>query len=63
MERFIANLVKDFERGTIDRRQFCEGVALAATVFAAGSAAQAAPYKPAFSSSAARKIGVSRIDQ
>jgi catechol 2,3-dioxygenase-like lactoylglutathione lyase family enzyme len=43
MERHIAGLVKDFESGKIDRRQFCEGVALAATVFAAGSAAQAAP--------------------
>jgi hypothetical protein len=43
MERYIAGLVKDFERGRIDRRQFCEGVALAATVFAAGNAARAAP--------------------
>ena len=43
MERFIAGLVKDFERGKIDRRQFCEGAALAAAVFAAGSAAEAAP--------------------
>jgi catechol 2,3-dioxygenase-like lactoylglutathione lyase family enzyme len=43
MERHIAGLVKDFESGKIDRRQFCEAVALAATVFAAGSAAKAAP--------------------
>ncbi len=43
MERHIAGLVRDFELGKINRRQFCEGVALAATVFAAGSAAQAAP--------------------
>ena len=43
MERFITDLVKDFECGKVDRRQFCEGVALAATVFAAGSEAQAAP--------------------
>jgi catechol 2,3-dioxygenase-like lactoylglutathione lyase family enzyme len=43
MERFIADLVKDFESGKVNRRQFCETVALAATVYAAGSAAQAAP--------------------
>src|SRR5213080_5281516 len=28
MERFIADLVKDFESGKINRRQFCETVAL-----------------------------------
>jgi catechol 2,3-dioxygenase-like lactoylglutathione lyase family enzyme len=43
MERYMAGLVKDFESGKIDRRQFCEMAALAATVFAAGGAAQAAP--------------------
>jgi catechol 2,3-dioxygenase-like lactoylglutathione lyase family enzyme len=44
MERFIADLVKDFETGKISRRQFCETVALAATVYAAGEeAANAAP--------------------
>jgi len=44
MERFIADLVKDFECGKINRRQFCETVALAATVYAAGeTAANAAP--------------------
>ena len=43
MEKFIASLVGRFEAGMIDRRQFCETVALAATVCAAGSAAQAAP--------------------
>jgi len=42
MERFIADLVKSFESGKIDRRQFCETVSIAATVFAAGGAAQAA---------------------
>ena len=42
MERFIANLVKDFESGKLSRRQFCETVALAATVYAAGDAAKAA---------------------
>jgi catechol 2,3-dioxygenase-like lactoylglutathione lyase family enzyme len=41
MERFIANLVKKFESGKIDRREFCQTVALAATVYAAGDAAQA----------------------
>jgi hypothetical protein len=43
MERYFAGLVKDFESGKINRRQFCEGAALAATVLAAGGAAQAAP--------------------
>ncbi|PYR26003.1 MAG: hypothetical protein DMF92_19355, partial [Acidobacteria bacterium] len=46
MERFVANLVKDFETGKVDRRQFCETLALAATVYAAGaSAASAAPAR------------------
>jgi catechol 2,3-dioxygenase-like lactoylglutathione lyase family enzyme len=44
VERFISGLVADFERGKIDRRAFCETVALAAVVFAAGEgAANAAP--------------------
>jgi catechol 2,3-dioxygenase-like lactoylglutathione lyase family enzyme len=41
MERFIADLVKSFESGKIDRREFCKTVALAATVYGAGDAAQA----------------------
>ena len=41
MERFIADLVRKFEGGKIDRREFCQTVALAATVFAAGDAAHA----------------------
>ncbi|HEY6255793.1 MAG TPA: VOC family protein [Xanthobacteraceae bacterium] len=41
MERFIAGLVKDFESGKVDRREFCKSVALAATVYAAGDAAHA----------------------
>ena len=41
MERFIADLVKSFESGRIDRREFCQTVALAATVYAAGDAAHA----------------------
>ena len=45
MERFIADLVNSFDSGKIDRRQFCETVALAATVYAAGSEAQAAPQR------------------
>ena len=46
MERFIADLVKDFETGKVDRRQFCETIALAATVYAAGeAAANAAPAR------------------
>jgi catechol 2,3-dioxygenase-like lactoylglutathione lyase family enzyme len=41
MERFIADLVKDYESGKVDRREFCKTVALAATVYAAGDAANA----------------------
>jgi catechol 2,3-dioxygenase-like lactoylglutathione lyase family enzyme len=41
MEKFIAGLVKDFETGKVDRREFCKTVALAATVYAAGDAAHA----------------------
>jgi len=41
MERFIADLVKQFEGGTLDRREFCQTVALAAAVYAAGDAANA----------------------
>ena len=41
MERFIADLVRNFESGKVDRREFCKTVALAATVYAAGDAAQA----------------------
>ena len=55
MERFIANLVKDFESGKISRRQFCETVALAATVYAAGDAAKAAP------SSGLKMLGVNHV--
>ena len=41
MERFIAGLVKDFESGRVDRREFCQTVALAAVVYGAGEAANA----------------------
>jgi catechol 2,3-dioxygenase-like lactoylglutathione lyase family enzyme len=41
MEKFIADLVKNFESGKVDRREFCQTVALAATVYAAGDAANA----------------------
>ena len=41
MERFIANLVKDFDTGKLDRREFCQSVALAALVYASGEAANA----------------------
>jgi catechol 2,3-dioxygenase-like lactoylglutathione lyase family enzyme len=41
MERFIANLVKDFDSGKLDRREFCQSVALAALVYASGEAANA----------------------
>ena len=43
MEQFIADLVKRFESGQLDRRDFCQGVALAATVYAAGPANAQAP--------------------
>jgi catechol 2,3-dioxygenase-like lactoylglutathione lyase family enzyme len=43
MERFIADLVKAFEAGSLSRREFCQTVALAATVYAAGDAANAEP--------------------
>jgi catechol 2,3-dioxygenase-like lactoylglutathione lyase family enzyme len=41
MERFIADLVQRLDSGRIDRREFCQSVALAAAVYAAGDAAQA----------------------
>ena len=41
MERFIADLVEDLDAGQIDRREFCQAVALAAAVYGAGDAAQA----------------------
>jgi len=41
MERFIADLVKKYESGEINRREFCQTVTLAATVYAAGDAAYA----------------------
>ena len=56
MERFITNLVKYFERGRISRREFCESVALAATVYAAGDAAQAQTPTTGF-----KTIGVNHI--
>jgi catechol 2,3-dioxygenase-like lactoylglutathione lyase family enzyme len=50
MEDFIAGLVSELDTGKIDRRQFCETLALAAVVYAAGAdAANAAPaqgFKP-----------------
>jgi len=55
MERFIADLVSSYQSGKIDRRQFCETVALAATVYAAGDAAYAAP------SSGFKMLGVNHI--
>src|SRR5437016_3903226 len=41
MERFIADLVKDFESGKVGRREFCQTVALAAVAYGAGEAANA----------------------
>ena len=57
MERFIADLVKRFETGNISRRDFCEGVALAATVYAAGGA-DANAQAPA---SGLKMLGVNHI--
>jgi Glyoxalase/Bleomycin resistance protein/Dioxygenase superfamily len=45
MKRFIAGLVKDFESGKVDRREFCQTVALAAVVYGASDAANAAPER------------------
>ena len=41
MERFIAGLVHGLDAGRLDRREFCQAVALAAAVYGAGDAAQA----------------------
>lgn len=41
MERFIADLVQGLDSGKIDRREFCQAVALAATAYGAGDVAQA----------------------
>jgi len=41
MERFIADLVQGLDAGRLDRREFCQAVALAAAVYGAGDAAQA----------------------
>jgi hypothetical protein len=55
MERFIAGLVKDFESGKLDRREFCKTVALAAAVYGAGDAANAE------SGSGLKMIGINHI--
>jgi catechol 2,3-dioxygenase-like lactoylglutathione lyase family enzyme len=41
MEKFIADLVKEFDSGKVDRREFCQTVALAAMAYASGEAANA----------------------
>jgi catechol 2,3-dioxygenase-like lactoylglutathione lyase family enzyme len=41
MEGFIADLVQGLDSGKLDRREFCQAVALAAAVYGAGDAAQA----------------------
>jgi catechol 2,3-dioxygenase-like lactoylglutathione lyase family enzyme len=41
MERFIADLVQGLDSGKLDRREFCQAVALAAAVYGVGDAAQA----------------------
>jgi len=38
MERFIDNMISEFETGNVDRREFCQRIALAASVYAAGCA-------------------------
>ena len=55
MEKFISNLVKHFETGQVSRREFCETVALAATVYAVGGPAQAQ------TTSGFKTIGVNHI--
>ncbi len=42
MERHIDALIKDLESGKINRREFCEAVAIAAAMFAASGPANAA---------------------
>jgi catechol 2,3-dioxygenase-like lactoylglutathione lyase family enzyme len=56
MERFIADLVKNFESGKVDRREFCKTVALAATVYAAGDAANAQQPRTGF-----KTLGINHI--
>jgi catechol 2,3-dioxygenase-like lactoylglutathione lyase family enzyme len=55
MERFIENLIRDFESGRINRRQFCETFALAASVYASGASAANAPAR------GFRMLGVNHI--
>jgi len=55
MERFIANLVQNFESGKLSRREFCESVALAASVYAVAGPAQAQ------TTSGFKTIGVNHI--
>jgi catechol 2,3-dioxygenase-like lactoylglutathione lyase family enzyme len=55
MEKFISNLFKYFESGQVSRREFCETVALAATVYAVGGPAQAQ------TTSGFKTIGVNHI--
>jgi catechol 2,3-dioxygenase-like lactoylglutathione lyase family enzyme len=46
MEKFVAGLIGALDRGLLSRRQFCETLALGATVYAAGAgAANAAPAR------------------
>ena len=45
MERFITDLVTRFEHGKVSRREFCETVALAAAVYAAGGANAQTPAR------------------
>jgi catechol 2,3-dioxygenase-like lactoylglutathione lyase family enzyme len=56
MERFIADLVKNFESGKMDRREFCQTVALAATFYAAGDAANAQQPRTGF-----KPLGINHI--
>jgi catechol 2,3-dioxygenase-like lactoylglutathione lyase family enzyme len=56
MERFIADLVQNFESGKIGRREFCQSVALAAVVYAAGESAADAQSARGF-----KVIGINHI--
>ena len=50
MERFIDRLIDEFDQGKLSRREFCETMAVATAVLAAGgAAANAAPQSGAVS--------------
>ena len=62
MEQLLAGLIDARKRGTLNRRQFCETVAIAATVYAAGKhAANAAPAQGTAPARGFRPIAINHI--